>query len=93
MIKFQAIYSDESGAKQVLMDLPIGIEENLIGAQDGVNKIFTTSEKYIAATTEVYFNGLKQIRGLHYAESGEKQITLDDAPTNYELRIKYYKAI
>lgn len=95
--------SEES--EQITLEFPIGnveiksellrVEENLIGEIDGINKVFTTTDKYLSGTTQVFVNGLKQKRGSAYTESGEKEITFSDAPSTEgfedELIINYVK--
>lgn len=69
--------------------------ETLIGTINGTNKIFTTTYSYVANSTMVFINGLLQTRGTHYIESGDKEITFDEAPTangfEDELIIIYIK--
>ncbi|MEW6039931.1 MAG: hypothetical protein AB1633_00220 [Elusimicrobiota bacterium] len=73
------------------------IEETLVGVIDGVNKIFTTINNYKSGSTRIFINGLKQKRGIHYTESGPKEITFSEAPSNNgfndELIINYIMEI
>jgi hypothetical protein len=57
----------------------ISMHETLSGIVDGANCIFTTSVPYTPGKISVFVNGLKQ----HYfEETGENEITLDQAPSN-----------
>lgn len=58
------------------------IEEQLTGTINGINKIFTTQNNYQSGKTRVFINGLKQQLGVGYTESGPKEITFSDAPSN-----------
>ena len=73
------------------------IEETLTGTIYGVNKIFTTQNNYQSGKTRVFINGLKQKLGVGYTESGPKEITLSEAPSNSgfndELIINYIMEI
>jgi len=53
--------------------------EKLIGIVDGINKIFKTSKKFLTNNIIIYLNGIKES---HFIESGEDEITLEDAPKN-----------
>ena len=83
-------------SEDLLLQLSLdSYEENLIGTIDNTNKIFTTTYAYIANSTIIYINGLRQRRGTDFTESGTQQITLGDPPLNTgmidELRIIYRK--
>ena len=56
------------------------VEEILTGVIDGVNKVFTTSDNYKSGSTKIWRNGLKQLSGTHYSETGVNEITFVDAP-------------
>lgn len=84
------------GLNELNKNVILGLyEENLIGTIDNTNKVFTTTNEYIANSTILFINGLKQRRGVDYTETGTKEITLDEAPMNIgiidELRIMYRK--
>lgn len=38
-------------------------DEDLIGAINGANTVFTTSQKFVAGSETVYFNGVRQREG------------------------------
>lgn len=83
-------------ADDLFLQLSGGLyEENLIGTIDNANKVFTTTYEYVANSTILFINGLKQRRGVDFSETGIKEITLDDAPLNTgmidELKIMYRK--
>lgn len=68
-------------------------EERPAGMIDGSNKIFEASEEMVEATVEVYLNGLKLVRGEHFAVSG-KTLTLGEAPiAGDDLIVKYIKKV
>lgn len=53
------------------------------GLINGVNKLFTTSHTYLAGTTKVFHNGLKQILTVDYTEdAGYTTFTMTNAPLN-----------
>lgn len=83
-------------ADDLIIQLSGGLyEENLIGTIDNANKVFTTTYDYVANSTILFINGLKQRRGTDFSETGTNEITLDDAPLNTgmidELEIMYRK--
>ena len=55
-------------------------EYGLIGAVNGVNKLFTTTHVFINLTPQVYLNGVRQYRGEDYTEQGDNQIFFTTAP-------------
>jgi len=62
----------------------------LTGTQDGVNVTFTTPDDFRAASTAVYRNGLREIRGPHYTESAPNSIVFSTAPTSTDnLSVDY----
>jgi hypothetical protein len=54
----------------------------LIGLQDGINKVFNTSASFVAGSTIVYINGVRQFRGAtgDYMETGDNEISFVLAP-------------
>ena len=52
----------------------------LAGAVDGTNKLFLTSHDFVALTTHVYLNGVRQFRGDDYTEQGDNQIYFTTEP-------------
>ena len=50
------------------------------GVINGVNKVFTTDFVFMTTSTGVFVNGLRQVRGPHYAETTSQSITFDEAP-------------
>lgn len=68
-------------------------EERPAGATDGSNKIFEVSEEMEEASVEVFLNGLKLVRGEHFAVSG-KTLTLGEAPrAGDDVIVKYIKKV
>ena len=65
---------------------------NLVGAKDGVNAIFTTTNNFVSGSTKVYRNGLRMTRGVgyDYVESAVNQITFLNPPDNGDLLIIDY---
>ncbi len=67
--------------------------EALSGTQNGTNEVFTTAHNYISGTTVVWRNGLREVLGVGYTESGTGQITFTTAPlTSDVIRIDYVAA-
>ena len=58
------------------------IDELLAGNINNSNRIFITTYSYVAGTTRVYVNGLRQRNGIDFEETGDKEITFSEAPTN-----------
>ena len=54
--------------------------ENPAGAIGGGNQVFTTAFNFVAGTTQLYKNGLRQELGSAYTETGANQITYNVAP-------------
>lgn len=50
------------------------------GTRDGVNAVFTTANPYRATRTAVYRNGIREIRGTCFTESGAAEITFSTPP-------------
>jgi hypothetical protein len=65
----------ETGSSASLMT-----DYGLVGAVNGVNKSFSTSIHYLAATTRVYLNGVRQFLGEDYFEDGLGVIRFAFAP-------------
>jgi hypothetical protein len=67
----------------------------LAGDIDNINCIFTTGDNFMAGSTIVFVNGLKQKLNVDYTESGDNEITFTEAPTNIgfddNLEIIYIK--
>ncbi len=57
-------------------------QERLTGIINGVNKVFTTTENFVAGSTKVFINGLRQELGVDYTETDDNEITFQDAPSN-----------
>lgn len=94
MIMLEGIAVESGEVQRVWIKLPLSKEERLTGTIDGTNTVFLSGDKYLAGSCEVYLNGLKIIAGEHFAETGEKQITLADAPQlGDDLIIKYLRGI
>jgi len=67
--------------------------EALTGTQNGSNEVFTTTDNYISGTTVLWRNGLREVLGVGYTESGAGQITFTTAPlTTDVIRIDYVAA-
>lgn len=63
--------------------------ESLTGA-DGTETVFTTASPYLAGSTAVYVNGLREFRGDAYTETGASTITFIDPPLNTDsIRVDY----
>lgn len=63
------------------------------GVVDGVNTIFVTAHAYIADTAVVFRNGLREVRGIGYIESGLNEITITTAPdTEDDVIVDYVMA-
>ena len=56
------------------------VGEVLSGVKDGVNAVFTTESGYRTGTTAVYRNGLREVRGVGYTESGPATVSFTTAP-------------
>ncbi|WP_337043869.1 hypothetical protein [Emticicia sp. 17c] len=66
----------------------------LIGLLDGTNKVFQTSDNFVAGSTRVYLNGVRQFKGegADYTETGSHEITFALAPdTNDTLITDFIK--
>lgn len=66
----------------------------MIGAHDGVNTVFQTIEPFVAGSTRVYLNGVRQFRGVSadYQELTDTTIELSIAPVaDDRLIIDYIK--
>jgi hypothetical protein len=50
------------------------------GTQNGVNEVFTLVNSYLAGSTQVFRNGLRERLNVGYNESGAAQITFTTAP-------------
>ncbi len=63
------------------------------GLVNGINTVFTTTDDFVTGSTHFYLNGLRQLLGTDYLESGSNQITLAVAPLmGFVLVIDYIKA-
>ena len=71
-------------------------DQSVAGLVNGTNPTFTTPQGYIGGTLEVYVNGVKQVRGIHFTETtpGSGIFTMSDAPltgdvlsTNYQIAL------
>lgn len=65
--------SPSGGFAQIVNEIPTGVI-------NGVNKVFTTANKFIASSVEVSLNGLRQVPGLHFTITLPNIITFVDAP-------------
>ena len=64
---------------------PGGSGAVVIGARltpvpDGVRTLFTAPDVYIANSTGVFLNGIREIRNLHYSEYSTTQVQFTDPP-------------
>lgn len=64
--------------------------ETPIGVINGVNSVFTLSNIYVASSTRVYLNGLRQKLSVDYTETSLTQITLSDPPSTGDTLIVDY---
>lgn len=63
--------------------------ESLTGA-DGTETEFTTASPFLADSTAVYLNGLREFRGEEYTETGASTITFSDPPLSTDsIRVDY----
>lgn len=68
------------------------INETPVGAIDGINNVFTTEFDFRTQSTAVNINGLRQSLDLHYTESSDNEITMDEPPHSSDiLTIDYVK--
>lgn len=66
--------------------------ESLTGA-DGIETVFTTASPYLANSTAVYLNGLREFRSDAYTETGASTITFSDPPLSTDsIRIDYIQS-
>lgn len=64
------------------------------GTVDGANPVFTVTDPFAPNSTRVYLNGIRQIIGADYTETGPNEITFGDAPQSGDgLIIDYTKNI
>jgi hypothetical protein len=56
------------------------IDEVLLGVVNNSNRVFTTSNSFLLGSTRISVNGLKQRNGIDFTETGDKEITMDEAP-------------
>lgn len=63
------------------------------GAVDGINNVFSTAFDFQSESTSVSINGLRQTIDLHYTESSDNEITMDEPPHSSDIiSIDYIKA-
>jgi hypothetical protein len=72
--------SGSSGAPGPPGGVGLIIDEDLTGVVNNINKVFTTSTSYLTGSVRVYVNGLRQRNGTDFTETGDKEITMDEAP-------------
>ncbi|MGI0060368.1 MAG: hypothetical protein ACREBJ_11445 [Nitrosotalea sp.] len=66
-------------------DIRIGtftIAEGATGTVNGINTVFSSSNKYISGTIRVYLNGQRLIKDTDFTETTDQSFTLIDAPLN-----------
>lgn len=86
----KAIRIIDGVVEKLWVEMPKSIEAEPMGEIDGENQIFTTTYKIADFSDELFINGLKQIRGRHFAKTGDHEITIADAPlAGDEIIIKY----
>jgi len=67
--------------------------ETPVGLVDGINNVFTTAFDFKTETTSVSINGLRQSLDLHYTESSDNEITMDEPPHSSDIiSVDYIKA-
>lgn len=60
------------------------------GTVNGSNAAFTTAHAYLGSTTAAYRNGIREVRGVGYTESGASTITFTTAPaTGDDIQVDY----
>lgn len=63
-----------------------------IGAIDGINNVFDTTDNYTAGSLMVWYNGSLQVSGTNYTETGSNQFTMafiPDLGSNLIVAYKY----
>ena len=66
------------------------VGETPSGAIDGTNRAYTTANTFVAGSTAVYINGLREWLGRDYTETSSTVITLTAAAVaGDEIRIDY----
>ena len=56
------------------------VDETAIGSINGSNKVFTTTDDYIAASLTVFLNGIQQAKPGDYSETSINSFTFVNAP-------------
>lgn len=79
VLLYDAVVSNQlmiSGSNSTLSD------EVPTGAVNGTNKLYTTARAYVSGSLEVWINGIKQQRGVHFVETSNTAgtFTMDEAP-------------
>lgn len=64
--------------------------ENLIGATDGVNKVFNTTYSYQPGRIWVYKNGQQLVSPEDFSESDDKEVTVTFAPLPGDVMFVQY---
>lgn len=64
--------------------------EALAGSIDGSNASFTTATQYVAASLELYLNGLRQRPGHDYVEASSNAVTMTVPPVSGEVLLASY---
>lgn len=68
------------------------VNETLVGIIDNSNSTFTTSFNFEPSSTNVYINGIRQKKPLHYNTVGNNTIIFTDSPLiGDSLEINYIK--
>ena len=78
-------------AAQILQLSNVLIGEVPAGLINGVNKVFTVTDSYQAASTILEINGIKVINPEEYTESGDKEITYTNPPQPTDVHFIQYK--
>lgn len=79
----QGISGAAADGAPIIGEIPAGI-------QDGVNLAFTTVTTFAVDSTAVYRNGLREVRGVGYTETGSDTVTFTTAPlSSDDITIDY----
>lgn len=68
-------------------------DETPTGTVNGINKLFTTSQKYVPNSLQLFIRGVKQARGVHFVETDPAtgKFTVSDAPITGDNMLVTYQ--
>lgn len=64
--------------------------EVLTGTVNGINTVFTTTFNFSSGSTRVFINGIRQLIGVDYTETGVNEITFSSAPHTGDILVTDY---